>query len=474
MAFRINNVLSEEDYKTIVEMLSDKKLLDRESGIYINGEREIALKILKDSELEIPLARIGERYDEGQITTTDSETYGIKVNFNYESRENNFPVVVNLLKERIPIDYTGNAGKRSVDFFKDGFGYRASIIGWEVSISTIRERKIDLAQLTNDVNAIFLILELVINTIYEVDKKEVKIELKADLRRTRIMKHSGRMNKISKAIALEKPTTTFDGIGGCEEAKSELMLLGHGLQKPEAYEKWGLKYPRGILLHGPPGTGKTLLAKAMANLAQATLYCVSVSDVMSCWYGESPKLIAEVFNIAQKNAPSIILFDEIDSLAQQRGEAHEETVRVVSVFLQKMDGIKGMDKVTVIGTTNSVENIDRALLRPGRFDKIIEVPPPDKSARIQIFRLHCEGKRVDMLLNYETLASKSDGFTGADISEVIQMGLGDKLREELKTGNASLPPLSEPDLLKSIGDYKKRKDSKALGAAPSENKIMYA
>lgn len=473
MAFRINNALSEEDYKTIVETLSDKKTFDEGSRYHHFDTEGITVRILRHNELEVPLATIAERFSDGEIRSQDAESYDICIPIEYESRENNFAAVVSLLKDRNFEGYKVSAGKKTIDFFRGDLGYRASAVGREVTIRTIRERKIEVESIKADIAAILFVTELVVNGVYEADKGEIELELKADIKRSRLMLNKNRKNRMEKAIVLEKPTLTFQDIGGCEEAKSELTLLGHGLQKPESFEKWGIRYPRGILLHGPPGTGKTLLAKAMANLANAALYCVSVTDVLTCWYGESPKLIGKVFDIAQKNAPAIILFDEIDSLAQRRADSDEESVKIISVFLQKMDGIKGMDKVTVIGTTNFMEKIDPAMLRPGRFDKIIEVPTPDKIARSQIFKLHAKGKRVNEAIDYDALASKTDAFTGAEIAETLQMGLGKKLKEELNTGNADLAPLSTEEILESISEYKKRKDSRSFGS-PTENRAMYA
>ncbi len=476
MVFRITNMLSEEDYKSIVETLSDRKALDDEERrpFRVNSD-ELGVKILPESELDIPLAAIGERYSDGQIFTSDAENYRIRLEMEYESRENGFPAVLGFLKSRVPEPFAASFGKKTIDLsMADGASYRISCVGTSLSVSTLRERKIGLASLKADVALTLRITEWLVNAVYEVGKGEIELELEAKLSRRGVRGSVMRRRKWEDAIKMERPTLTFDEIGGCGEAKTELTLLGHGLEKPDSFLKWGIRYPRGILLQGPPGTGKTMLARAMANLGKASLFCVSVTDVLTCWYGESPRLISRVFETAQKSAPSIILFDEIDSLLQPRTDAHEETVKVVSVFLQKMDGIRSMDKVIVIGTTNRLENIDHAMLRPGRFDKIIEVPAPDREARSQIFKLHCAGKRVEPTVDYEQLASKSEEFTGADISEAIQIGLGRRLREELKGGNPDLPPLTTEDLLSGIEEYKKRRHWRALKGATEINSAMYA
>jgi transitional endoplasmic reticulum ATPase len=473
MAFRITNAISEDDYKEIANELSDKKAIERDARIMHFDNDGIGIRLIRINELELPLSNIGERFSNGDISSQDAETYEICIRVMYESRENNFGSVVELFRGRTLQGYTMSFGKKTIDFYRNGVGYRASAVGRDLDIKTVRERKIDVDSIKEDIESVLSITEAVINGVYEVENVDLELELRARVGSYGRRFKSGKKNDMEKAIKFEKPDLTFQDIGGCSEAKSELTLLGHGLVKPESFEKWGLSYPRGILLHGAPGTGKTLLAKAMANLANASLYCVSVTDVLTCWYGESPKLIGKVFDVAQKNAPSIILFDEIDSLARNRADADEETVRVISVFLQKMDGMKGMDKVTVIGTTNFMENIDPAMLRPGRFDKIVEVPLPDKDSRAQIFRIHAKGKRISPDIDYDKLAANTEGFTGADIAETLQIGLGRKLREELDTGNADLPPLDTEDVLQSIADYKRRRDSRSKGLLP-ESSGMYA
>jgi transitional endoplasmic reticulum ATPase len=485
MVFRITNALTADDYRKIAKLLLGKKRggedadedeEDDDLGVLIHGEDARYIKILDQSELELPLATINGRFHDGQIFSADSKTYSLEMWIEYESRENNFAEAVKVIKERGLPQYTVTTGKKTADFCKDGNVYRASCIGRQISISRLRDRKISSKALKEDIESIFPITECVVNTIYEVDKGDIELELRAKLRHSqrRVRSIRSRRKPLKNAIAIERPSTTFADIGGCEEAKAELTLLGYGLQKPEAFHKWGINYPKGVLLHGLPGTGKTLLARAMANVAKASLYCVSITDVLTCYYGESPKMVGRVFDIAEKHAPSIILFDEIDSLAQQREGAHEESGRVVSVLLQRMDGIKKMKNVTVIGTTNFMNSIDPALLRPGRFDKIIEVPLPDRKAREDIFRLHARGRRVAEDVDYALLAEKSDGSTGADIESFMQSALEKKLREELRTGNENLLPLNSDDILGCISEQKKRKESRQPGAMPRENSMMYA
>jgi len=463
MTFRINNVFGGKDYRNMVRLLSDKKSSDDEDEDTSFRDEPESIRLVRDTELDLPLARLGNSYvEEEQAFSEDHKNYLIRIPVIYESRENGFENVVKLLPGRIPSRFSVNVGKKSIELHEGEFGYRVTCVGSTINIVTLRERKISQENLKRDISTVLGLVELVVNAVYDDAGREIELEVSTKLlnasRRINVG-HRRNVRSLKAAIAMEKPSVTFDEIGGCAEAKSELTLLSHGLKNPEAFKKWGIQYPRGILLHGLPGTGKTLLAKAMANLAHASLYCVSATDVLSCYYGESPKMVSKVFELAQRHSPAIILFDEIDSLAMKRDGAFEESGKIVSVFLQKMDGIKAMNKVTVIGTTNFKESIDPALLRPGRFDKIIEVPPPDASARADIFRLHCSGKKVCEQTDYKALAEMCDGFTGADIAETVQIALSAKLKEELNTGNKSLLPVGFADLASAIDEYRKHRNT---------------
>ena len=473
MAFRIKNTITDDDYRAMAESLRETDGTEGRHGHILNEDYTYA-KILGSSELEIPMSCVGSRYsDSGEVFSSDGENYEVRIRAEYESRKNNFPVLVTVLKRRGYEGFEVATGERTIESYRDGRRYRALCISNCINISTIRKRKIDPESLKMDITSLLQITEWIINAIYGMDHVYVDIELRARFKRSGV-RAGDRKNRLEGIMMQERPSISFDSIGGCDEAKAELKLLGHDLMNPESFRKWGISYPKGILLHGPPGTGKTMLARAMANLAMASLYCITVADIMSSYYGESTRYISKVFDMAQKSASSIILFDEIDSLLQKRSRAHEETVRVVSIFLQRMDGIKEMDRVTVIGTTNSVADMDGALLRPGRFDKIIEVAPPDRSSREVIYMLQCKDRKVCGDADYELLAERSDGFTGADIAETVQMSLAKKLKEELITGNGDLIPVSTDDILQSITEYRKRKESRLLGAQPEENRQMYA
>ncbi len=199
-----------------------------------------------------------------------------------------------------------------------------------------------------------------------------------------------------REILIEVPTVSWDDVGGLEEVKRLLKeVVEWPLKNPESYRDIGVEAPKGVLLYGPPGTGKTLLAKAIAHESDANFITAKGSDLLSKWYGESEKRIAEVFTRARQVAPSIIFLDELDSLAPIRGASISEpqvTARILNQLLSEMDGLEELRAVVVIGATNRPDVIDPALIRPGRFDELILVPIPDEGARREIFKVHTEKK----------------------------------------------------------------------------------
>ena len=238
-----------------------------------------------------------------------------------------------------------------------------------------------------------------------------------------------------REVFVEVPDIKWEDIGGLSPIKQELQ---------EAVE-WPLKYlgiftyadatpPKGILLYGPPGTGKTLMAKAAANESEANFISIKGPELLSKWVGESEKGVREIFRKARQAAPCIIFFDELDAIAPTRGGDHGDshvTERVISQFLTEMDGLEILTNVVVIGATNRPDIIDPALLRPGRFDRILYVPPPDRESRIQIIKIHTKKKPLGEDFNIEDLADKTDGYTGADIASLSSAAVMLALREHI-------------------------------------------
>ncbi|MBI2981446.1 MAG: AAA family ATPase, partial [Deltaproteobacteria bacterium] len=225
-----------------------------------------------------------------------------------------------------------------------------------------------------------------------------------------------------REIMVEVPKVKWADVGGLEEVKTKLKeIVELPLTNPDAFYRLGIKAPKGLLLYGPPGTGKTLIAKAVATEANANFLTAKGSDILSKWYGESEKRIGEYFKRARQVSPSILFFDELDSLASTRGSGPGEpraTERVVNQILAEMDGLDEIHGVVVIGATNRPDWIDPALLRPGRFDEIVYVPIPDQKARLEIFRTHTKKMALDPDVDINKLAEITPRFSGADIAAV--------------------------------------------------------
>ena len=225
-----------------------------------------------------------------------------------------------------------------------------------------------------------------------------------------------------REIVVEIPNVRWDDVGGLEPVKQLLReMVELPLERPEAFGRLGVRSPKGVLLYGPPGTGKTMIAKAVATEAGANFLTAKGSTMLSKWYGESEKKIAEFFQRARQVTPAVIFFDELDSLAPMRGGSMGEpqvTERVVNQLLAEMDGMEELKGVVVLGATNRPDMIDPALLRPGRFDEIVYVPIPDKNGRLEIFRAHTRKMALDRDVDLEKLVDITERFTGADIAGV--------------------------------------------------------
>ena len=232
--------------------------------------------------------------------------------------------------------------------------------------------------------------------------------------------------EVSKEVAKEVPKgiqrVTYEDIGGLHDAIQKVReIIELPLRHPELFVRLGVEAPKGVLLHGPPGGGKTLLAKAVANESNANFYTIGGPEIMSKFYGESEERLREVFKQAQENAPSIVLIDEIDSIAPKREEVTGEVEkRVVSQLLSLMDGMQARGKVVVIGVTNRINAIDPALRRPGRFDREIEIGVPSRAARLEILQIHTRGMPLEKAVNLETLADRTHGFVGADLEALCK------------------------------------------------------
>jgi transitional endoplasmic reticulum ATPase len=224
-----------------------------------------------------------------------------------------------------------------------------------------------------------------------------------------------------REVLVEVPNVTWDDVGGLESLKEELReAVEWPLKHKEAFQYVNVSPPKGILLHGPPGTGKTLIAKALAKMTESNFISVKGPELLSKWVGESEKGVREIFRKARQASPCIIFFDEIDALVPTRSGADSShvTENVVSQILTEIDGLEELHNVLVVGATNRLDIVDSALLRPGRFDRIIEVPRPDAKGRRYIFEIHTRKKPLADNVSLEDLVDITDGFTGAEIAAV--------------------------------------------------------
>ena len=249
-----------------------------------------------------------------------------------------------------------------------------------------------------------------------------------------------------REIHIEVPRVRWEDVGGLENVKQELReAVEWPLKYPERFKKFGLRPPKGILLFGPPGTGKTLLAKAVATESGANFIAVRGPEIFSKWVGESEKMVREIFRKARMAAPAVIFIDEIDALATARGLGGDSLVgeRVVAQLLAEMDGVKALENVVVIAATNRPDLVDPALLRPGRFDRIIYVPPPDFRARLEILLIHTKATPLAKDVDLEELARRTEGYSGADLELLVREATFLALREDINAKEVSMRHFEE-------------------------------
>jgi CDC48 subfamily AAA family ATPase len=288
-----------------------------------------------------------------------------------------------------------------------------------------------------------------------------------------------------REVLVETPKIGWDQIGGLDNIKQSLKeAVEWPLNHPNAFRDLGVTPPKGILLYGPPGTGKTLLAKAVAKESNANFIQIKGPEVLSKWVGESEKGIRKIFKKARQTAPTILFFDEIDSIAPSRSKSSDSKVseRVVNQMLTELDGLDELNDVVIIAATNRPDIMDTALLRPGRFDRILLVPGPDKDAREAIFNVHTKSMPLDSDVNLSKLAAKTDGYAGADIQSICREAAIFALREDINAKKVSLSHFTKaldlvvPSITKEIKEnYENLKGmfSSAKGRELAKDKPAY-
>jgi transitional endoplasmic reticulum ATPase len=262
-----------------------------------------------------------------------------------------------------------------------------------------------------------------------------------------------------REVMVQTPNVTWDDVGGLESLKEELReAIEWPIKHKEAFEYVDVQTPKGILLHGPPGTGKTLIAKAVAKMTESNFISIKGPELLSKWVGESEKGVREIFRKARQAAPCIVFLDEIDSLIPRRGDSSDShvTQNVVSQILTEIDGLEELHNVLIIGATNRIDMIDPAILRPGRFDRIIEVPLPDSKGRENIFKIHTKKKPLAKDVDLGKLVVLTDGFSGAEIAAIANRAGITALKRYVSGKSHSVKEIeiSQKDLVDAIEKVK--------------------
>ncbi len=301
--------------------------------------------------------------------------------------------------------------------------------------------------------------ESVLNTVLTIEPTSVKaLELKKkneSASSKMLLNANGSIETAIQKLDLpslsgERPTINFSDVGGMDELKEEIKTkIIYPLQHPELYEAYGKKIGGGILFYGPPGCGKTYLARATAGEIHANFISVGINQILDMWLGSSEKNLHALFEEARRNTPCVMFFDEVDALGASRTDLRQSAGRhLINQFLAEMDGDQYSNEgILILGATNAPWHLDSAFRRPGRFDRILFVPPPDEKTRSEILKVSLKGKPVSDM-DFSLFAKKSEGLSGADIQAVVNLAVEEKLKQAMKTGN--VVPLATQDILLSL------------------------
>jgi transitional endoplasmic reticulum ATPase len=255
-------------------------------------------------------------------------------------------------------------------------------------------------------------------------------------------------------LQCERPTMKFADVGGMESVKEQIRIkIIYPITHAEMFAAYGKKVGGGILLYGPPGCGKTFIARATSGEVNSGFISIGINDVLDMWLGNSERNLHSVFDNARRNRPCVLFFDEVDALGASRSDLKQSAGRtLVNQFLAELDGAEANnDGLLILGATNAPWHVDAAFRRPGRFDRVIFVPPPDEAARAQVLQLHLAGKPNDQV-DVRKVASRTVDFSGADLKAVVDLAVETKLQHAIKTGNLS--PITTNDLLAAVNSVR--------------------
>lgn len=271
---------------------------------------------------------------------------------------------------------------------------------------------------------------------------------------------------------ISRETLLFSDVGGLDEMKDEIrMKIIVPFQRPDLFRTYGKRAGGGVLMYGPPGCGKTMLARATAGECKATFVNVTIDSILDMYYGEAERKLAGVFESARERKPSVLFFDEVEAIGSSRQQIrHSPGKSLVNQLLAEMDGMASRNEnVLIIAATNAPWHVDAALRRPGRFDRVLFVPPPDDAARLEILRLHLRKRPLDNDVNAGDLAKETADFSGADLSELVERATEAPLLEAMRGGESR--PLTQADLL---GALKKTKPTTREWFATAKNYATFA
>ena len=272
-------------------------------------------------------------------------------------------------------------------------------------------------------------------------------------------------------LFMEKPTVKFSDVGGMQKMKSEIsMKIIQPLKNPELYKAFGKKIGGGILMYGPPGCGKTFLAKATAGEIDAKFISIGLHDILDMWMGNSEKNLHEVFKVARQNTPCVLFIDEVDALGASRSDMRQSAMRqIINQFLAELDGVKDSNEgVLILAATNAPWSVDGAFRRPGRFDRVLFVAPPDDESRKEILLSILKDKPTEKI-DVGDIAKLTSGYSGADLKALVDIATESKLEESFAKG--SLQPIAQKDLIKAV---KQHKATTAEWFSTARNYALYA